>query len=104
MLRSFVGLVAAVAVVLSSRSVQASAISFSFGSTLGPTETAGAPGVNVANWNAITSNGQTMALNAFAAKIKGSVYLWGFKEEGGVLWRFKAEGGVDFTWPEASAQ
>lgn len=34
-----------------------------------------------------TSNGQTMALNAFAAKIKGSVYL----RQG-----FKAEGGVDF--------
>jgi hypothetical protein len=61
-----------------------------------------------------TSNGQTssslpveddlspcppMALNAFAAKIKGSVYLRGFKAEGGgsvLRHGFKAEGGVHF--------
>jgi hypothetical protein len=61
MFRSCARFIAVVAVVLSSRSINAAAISYSFGSTLGATETAGAPGVNVAHWNAITSSSQTIA-------------------------------------------
>jgi hypothetical protein len=58
---------------ISAHRLSASEISFSFGATLGSTETAGAPGVNAANWNAFTGSGTiTNPTNSAGAPVVGA--------------------------------